>query len=210
MRRRTTHTPSKRTRRKRDEEQPMFSKKSFFPRAGDGIFQGVTNATAFAKGKSQSKAKTIRLEGRTDANYSSDFNTKNVTMAQTTGCKGCPKNRCVQLSGEIVSVFKANPTVNLPKVSDFKGLTKCQKKRVQDAITGILEPHEQLHVKRFKTYDGKVVTPFSFRMCHSQKTFDQKIKQMHDAIDGPRQKAATDYSKKLDPFHFDVDLNCED
>jgi hypothetical protein len=99
-------------------------------------------------------------------------------------------------------------SVTLPSVSDFPGLTPCQQRRVQDAIDNILAPHEQEHVRAFETYNGTTRPAFDLTLCRSE--FDGAIQRMFDAEAQARRAAAQAASDALDPFHFDVDLNCEE
>jgi hypothetical protein len=99
-------------------------------------------------------------------------------------------------------------TVTLPSVSDFPNLTQCQRARVQDAITNVLAPHEQEHVTAFHTYDGTVTTPFDLTLCRAD--FDARIQALHDGIESGRRASAQAANDALDPFEFEVDLNCED
>src|ERR1044072_176827 len=96
----------------------------------------------------------LTLQGRTDADYHSSFRTANVTQTPPTGCEGCGAGDCVRVRGTLVSTYTVNTTVTLPSVNDFPDLTPCQRRRVQDAITNVLAPHEQRHVRAFKTYEG--------------------------------------------------------
>lgn len=153
-------------------------------------------------------ANNLRLQGRTDASFSNNFRTENVTTTRSSDCEGCPASECVHVTGTLVSTFTVTTTVTLPSVSDFPSLTACQRQRVQDAITNILAPHEQQHVVAFQTYTGTVRTPFDLTLCRGD--FATTIRSMHDSIEQGRRSSAQAASDALDPFHFDVDLNCTD
>jgi hypothetical protein len=156
----------------------------------------------------QTVAYGLKLRGRTDASFSSSFQTIDVEVTAGRGCKGCQPGNCVRARGILESAFTVTTAVTLPSVSDFPDLTPCQRQRVQDAIDNTLAPHEQQHVAAFGQYNGTVRTPFDLTLCRN--TFDARIQAMHDSMDRARQAAARAASARLDPFEFDVDLNCED
>lgn len=150
----------------------------------------------------------LTLQGRTDADYHSSFRTANVTTTQAAGCEGCGAGDCVRVRGTLVSTYTVNTTVTLPSVNDFPDLTPCQRRRVQDAITNVLAPHEQRHVRAFKTYEGTTRQPFDMTICRGD--FDAAMQSMHDSEQAARQAAAQARSDALDPFQFDVDLDCQE
>jgi len=155
----------------------------------------------------QAVAYGLKLRGRTSASFSSSFQTIDVEVTAGRGCKGCQPGDCVRARGTLESTFTVTTTVTLPSVSDFPDLTPCQRWRVQDAIDNTLAPHEQQHVAAFGQYNGTVQTPFDMTLCRN--TFDARIQAMHNSMDRARQAAAQAASDRLDPFEFDVDLNCE-
>lgn len=153
-------------------------------------------------------AYSVTLRGRTDATFSNSFRTRNVRTEAATGCDDCADTDCVHVTGTLESTFRVTTRVTLPSVSDFPDLTACQRQRVRDGITNVLAPHEQQHVAAFRTYNGTVRTPFDLTICRSD--FDARIQDLHDSIESPRQSAAQAASDALDPFEFEVDLDCED
>jgi hypothetical protein len=154
------------------------------------------------------RAYSVTLRGRTDARFSNSFRTRNVRTEAATGCDNCADSDCVHATGTLVSTFRVTTSVTLPSVSDFPDLTACQRRRVRDGITNVLAPHEQEHVQAFRTYTGTVRTPFDLTICRAD--FDATIQGLHDSIEAPRQAAAQAASDALDPFEFEVDLDCED
>jgi hypothetical protein len=151
----------------------------------------------------------LTLQGRTDADFSSSFTTSNGQARPATGCSGCSEeDPCIRATGTLVSTFRVATTVTLPSVDDFPDLTPCQRQRVQQAITNVLAPHEQEHVTAFRTYNGTVRTPYDLTLCRSE--FDARIQELHDGIEAPRQAQAQALSDALDPFTFEVDLDCEE
>jgi hypothetical protein len=151
----------------------------------------------------------LRLRGRTDATFDGgSFRTENTTVEPAHGCAGCPRTQCVHVTGTLVATYSVRTTVTLPRVSDFPGLTPCKQQRVQEAIDNILAPHEQHHVAAFETYNGTTQRAFDLTVCRNR--FDSIIRQMFLTEERARRSAAQTASDALDPFHFDVDLNCEE
>jgi hypothetical protein len=158
--------------------------------------------------ESHSVAYGLTLRGRTDATFSSSFRTLNVRTTPGKGCDGCSGADCVHVTGTLESTFRVATQVTLPSVADFPDLTACQRQRVRDAITNVLAPHEQQHVTAFRTYNGVTRTPFDITLCRTN--FDARIQGMHDTAESTRQASAQAASDALDPFEFEVDLDCED
>ena len=152
---------------------------------------------------------SLRLEGRTDADFDGGaFETKNVRVRRATTCENCLEGECSHVTGTLVANYHVNTTVTLPSVADIPDLSRCQQQRVRNAINTVLAPHEQEHVRAFRTYNGATRRPFDLTLCRSE--FDSAIQQMFDAEESARRSAAQAASDALDPFHFDVDLDCED
>jgi hypothetical protein len=151
---------------------------------------------------------SIRLEGRTDADFSSTYRTRGVQVERGTGCEGCPDNACIHVTGTLVATYSVATTVTLPGADDYPELTVCQRRRVQDAIDTVLAPHEQAHVRAFRQYAGTTRRQFDLTLCRSR--FDSTIRAMFEAEEQQRRNAAKAASDALDPFHVDVDLDCED
>ncbi len=150
----------------------------------------------------------LSLHGRTDAAFSNSFSTEGGTAASATSCPGCGAENCIHATGTLVSTFQVFTTVTLPSVADFPGLTPCQRERLRQAISGVLAPHEQQHVSAFQTYNGSISTPFDFKVCRAQ--FDGRVQALHDGIAAGRQSTTQAQSDALDPFNFEVDLDCKD
>jgi hypothetical protein len=151
----------------------------------------------------------LALHGRTDADFIPSFSTEGGRTRPARGCAECgTDDPCVRATGTLVSTFEVATTVTLPSVDDFPNLTTCQRDRVRNAITNVLAPHEQQHVRAFRTYNGTIRTPFDLKTCESN--FDGRIESLHNSIEARRRSAAQAQSDTLDPFHFEVDLNCRD
>jgi hypothetical protein len=110
--------------------------------------------------------------------------------------------------GTLVSTYTVATTVTLPSVNDFPNLTPCQRQRVQDGITNVLASHEQQHVSAFRTYNGTTRQAFDMTICRG--AFNAAMQSLHDSEQSARQAAAQARSDALDPFQFDVDLNCDE
>ena len=148
--------------------------------------------------------KGIGVEGKTVANYDhGTYRTKGKTRQGKT-CEECSGNDCITFSGNVISVFKANPVVTLPNVP--KNLSVCEQAAVKTFILTTLKKHEQNHVIAFKTYNGKVVTPFVFNGC--RKDFDQHVLDIHNRIDRIRIADANRKSNSFDPFNKKIPCNC--
>lgn len=177
--------------------------------------QSVLPVTLQVGGKGEpsqdsAKATTVRLEGRTDADFDGgSFTARNVRVSAAQGCEACVEgDPCIRARGVLVARYHVTTTVTLPSVNDFPDLTPCQRRRVQHAIDTVLAPHEQQHVRAFRRYDGVVRTPFDVTLCRSE--FDSTIQSMFDGQEAARRSDAQDASDRLDPFHFDVDIDCEE
>jgi len=153
-------------------------------------------------------AHSVTLQGRTDADYRSSFRTERVITTAGSGCDGCTGGDCVRVRGTLVSTYTVATQVTLPSVNDFPDLTPCQRRRVQDAINNVLRPHEQQHVSAFRTYNGTTRQRFDMTLCRD--ALDAAMQSMHDAEQRTRQAAAQALSDALDPFTFDVDIDCEE
>ncbi len=151
-------------------------------------------------------ANNLRLQGITRARFRNNFSTQNVVTTLAKGCEDCSASRCVHVTGTLASNFTVTTTVTLPRVADFPNLTACQRQRVQDAIDTVLAPHEQQHVSAFNTYNGSISTPFDITLCRGR--FASEIQAMHDRIESNHRSTVQAASDALDPFHFEVGLNC--
>ena len=154
-------------------------------------------------------SRSLRLQGRTDAAFDGgSFHTENVRVARGEGCAGCAAADCLRATGMLVASYSVATNVTLPSAATFPDLTACQRHRVQNAIDTVLAPHEQQHVQAFRTYNGTTRRPFDLTLCRAD--FDGRIQAMFEAEASARRAAAQAASDALDPFHFDVDLDCED
>lgn len=151
-------------------------------------------------------AKSLRLQGRTNAQYHNRFATLDVVTEPATECSGCPPRQCVHVTGILESTFTVTTTVTLPRVSNYRNLTPCQQERIQDTIDTVLAPHKQQHVDAFHTYDSTVSTPFDLTLCRNR--FNSRIREMHNILQQSRRASAQGQSNALDSFVFDVDLDC--
>jgi hypothetical protein len=155
------------------------------------------------------KRGTLRLQGRTDADYDGgSFYTQNVVARRATGCKGCSGRACIHVTGTLIATYSVTTRVTLPQVSDYPDLTPRQQQRIRDTIEHVLTPHEQAHVRAFETYNGTTSRRFCLTLCRN--AFEDAIRAMFEAEERERRSTAQAASDALDPFHFDVDLSCEE
>jgi len=162
-----------------------------------------THRTVFANGQH------VRLQGRTDATF--DGGTSSISGQRTSraeGCENCTEG-CLRVRGTLVLTFSVATQVTLPGVGDFPDLTPCQQVRVRDAIDNVLAPHEQQHVDAFRTYNGTSRHPFGLKGCNAEE-INAQLEVIHHQEAASREAAAQALSDALDPFHFDVDLDCEE
>jgi len=150
----------------------------------------------------------VTVSGSTAANYSSTFSA-NGTPAPATDCAGCSGAQCITISGNVISIFRANPVITLPPVPG--GLNACERVAVSSFINTTLLQHEQQHVAAFNTYVGTVTTPFSFTGCQSE--LNAYIQNIHNGIEAPRRAASNAQSDLLDANganRFAITCNCPD
>lgn len=154
-------------------------------------------------------ATSVRLEGLTEADYDGgSYRTTGERMRPAEACESCGGSDCVRVTGTLIATYHVTTTVTLPSVDDHPDLTRCQRRRVRDAIDNVLAPHEQQHVRAFRQYNGTTRRRFDLTLC--QGDFDARIQEMFEAEETQRRARAQAASDALDPFHFDVDLDCED
>jgi hypothetical protein len=155
------------------------------------------------------RAPNVRLRGVTRAKFDGGKSrTENLVTEPGSGCRGCRGKNCVHVTGTVITEYRVTTTVTLPRAANIRGLTRCQRERVQDAINNILAPHEQEHVDAFETYNGTTEQPFDLNLCRGQ--LPRAVKKMVRDEERPRRAAAQAQSDALDPFNFDVDLDCTD
>lgn len=152
---------------------------------------------------------SLSLRGRTDADYDGGaYHTEAVVARPAHGCSGCARGTCFHITGRLVATYRVTTRVTLPSVNDYPDLTACQRERVQRAIDDVLAPHEQEHVRRFEQYNGTTRRRFDLTICRD--AFEGAIQAMFEAEAAERRRRVQAASDALDPFHFTVDLNCED
>lgn len=152
---------------------------------------------------------SVRLQGLTEADYDGgSYRTTGERLRPAEGCESCGESDCVRVTGTLIATYHVTTTVTLPSVDDYPDLTGCQRRRVQQAITNILAPHEQQHVQAFRQYNGTTRRRFDLTLCRGD--FDARIQEMFEAEETQRRQQAQSASDALDPFHFNVSLDCED
>jgi len=157
-----------------------------------------------------------KLKGETTANYTSDTPTIVPNPPKATKAKGCPDcgdKSCIRARGTYVVTYASNPTVTLPDLDGY-GFTDCQRKNAEKFVKNVLSPHEQEHVKAFKThFDGTKKTPFDLKVCSTEDA-TAKIKAMYLADFEARRSKAQAVSDALDEggkneFTWDMDEGCK-
>jgi hypothetical protein len=150
----------------------------------------------------------LSLHGNTHADFDGGPGST-VTNQKASISKGCdpacgPDVKCINLTGTLVSAYKATVQVNMPDMPG--GLTECEQGKVQDFLDKVLLPHEKDHEKRLKTYDGKTQLPVNITGC-GMDDLTSKVEKMHLDEDAKRQDAARKLSKAIDPFRRTVDCS---
>jgi hypothetical protein len=152
---------------------------------------------------------SVRLQGLTEADYDGgSYRTTGERLRPAESCESCGSPDCVRVTGTLIATYHVTTTVTLPSAGDYPDLTACQRRRVQDAIANVLAPHEQEHVRAFRQYNGTTRRRFDLTLCRGD--FDARIQEMFEAEEAQRRAQAQAASDALDPFHFDVSLDCED
>lgn len=152
-----------------------------------------------------------RLIGKTTAHWDSQgrFDPDPPTATRAKGC-GCPT--CMRVQGSFVVDYASKPTVQLPTIPD--NLTECQRKNAEKFIRDVLEPHEQEHVKTFKThFDGTTTRKFDIKACDAEEV-KTKVDAGYVAELEARKTKAQAESDKLDAnganqFTWDMDEGCK-
>jgi hypothetical protein len=151
-----------------------------------------------------------QLEGKTHANYTS---TDAVVTPNPPKASRAPGGK-IRAQGSVSATFSSNPTVD-PYDLDSHGFTDCQRKNAEKFIKNVLDPHEQAHVKAYKTnFDGAWSKPFDLTVTDASDATTQ-IKGIYNAEFDARKKKADDASGDLDAggknqFTWDMDEGCTD
>ncbi len=165
--------------------------------AGGKETKGTT--TVFGSGST----KTLGVHGETKASYKDNYEITDQKKEPSKECdKGCPKGQCVHVTGNLKSTFTVTTQIKLPSVSQYPGLTECQKKAVQTFINTTLKEHEQKHAAAFAQYNGEELEPVDETGCISQ--LDPKFQARHTAKETQRKAAADLASRSLDPYDVDI------
>ena len=152
-----------------------------------------------------------RLEGKTTAHWDSlgHFDPDPPTATRAKGC-GCAN--CMRVQGSFVVDYASKPTVKLPDIP--ASLNDCQRKNAEKFIRDVLDPHEQEHVKTFKThFDGTTTRKFDIKACSADDVKSQVDSGYVTELEARKKKAQAE-SDKLDAnganqFTWDMDEGCK-
>jgi Domain of unknown function (DUF4157) len=183
------------------EKQAVEEEQSFLP-------QSLPDFQTFGKPVVHTVfGKSIRIKGETNATFDGGTgSTRKLKATPSKACDNCADAECISVTGQLVLAYNVSTSVTLPGVPE--GLSPCQEKRVKDAIDNKIKPHEEQHVNAFNTYKGTAVLPINFTGCKADlQTYVQDI---HDKHAANREVASQAKSDALDPFHINIDLNCEE
>ena len=151
--------------------------------------------------------KSIRFEGKTDADFDGGTGqTKKLKATPAKDCDNCSESECMNITGTFEITYNVTTTVTLPDVPE--GLTTCQYNLVKAAIDNKIAPHEQEHVSKYNTYNGKATFPINYKGCRDGLL--QYLQDINDTDGIQRKAAAKAKSDALDPFFVDVNLDCEE
>ena len=151
-----------------------------------------------------------QLEGKTHANYTS---TDAVITPDPPKASKAPGGG-IRAQGAVSATFSSSPTVD-PYDLDSHGFTDCQRKNAEKFIKNTLDPHEQAHVKAYKTnFDGKWSKPFDLTVKDTADATAQ-ITAIYNKEFADRKKKADDASGDLDAggknqFTWDMDEGCSE
>jgi hypothetical protein len=145
------------------------------------------------------------LHGQTRPNYRDSFTHTRRMRRRSTDCTETCRD-CIFEIGNLRSIFRANPSVNLPSVPG--GLNPCEQRAVRAFINGRLRAHEQDHVRKFSTYTATINTPYEFTGCASD--LNRFLEDMHRDKELARRSASDALSASIDPFFASFDCDCPD
>lgn len=127
-------------------------------------------------------------------------------LRRATGCTDCPaEDPCVRATGALTVTYHADVSIRMPDVPG--GLTACQQGRVRDFLRTVLGPHEEEHARRFRTYSGTTVRPFTLLGC-GRADVQEQLQAMHETEATERAARADALSAAIDPFTREFELDC--
>ena len=149
------------------------------------------------------------VHGETDATFDGGTGkVVNQKVKKSDKCEDCPEGECVKVTGTLIVTYHVDVTVTMPDVPD--GLNDCEEPKVRQFINTTLRAHENEHVRRFKTYNGKKSIPIKITGC-GESDIESQVQAKHDADEQKRQSDAQALSDAIDPFTKSIDLSkCEE
>ncbi|QCX00969.1 DUF4157 domain-containing protein [Aggregatimonas sangjinii] len=150
---------------------------------------------------------SISIQGVTNATYDGGKGRSNgLQRTAVTEGPGCAEGDCWHYTGHYQIDYGVATSVSLPEVPS--GLSPCQEDRVREAIANELVPHENDHVAAFEQYNGSVTLSIDYTGPSSG--IEAYVQQLHDTDEAARRAASNAASTALDPFHVNIDLDCEE
>jgi hypothetical protein len=170
---------------------------------GTGLIEPITvygdPATASASGGAFS------VHGQTDANFDGGTGKMlNQKARPSKTCIDCPEGQCMHVTGTLRVTYHVDVQVTMPDVPD--GLNECEEAKARQFINTTLRAHENEHVRRFRTYNGKKSIPVNITACGESDATSQ-VQALHDADEQKRQSDAQALSDAIDPFTKSIDLS---
>ena len=152
------------------------------------------------------------LHGKTDGKF--DGGKKVIEkrkISRAAGCDCTAGSRCLKATGTLAVTYKVKVTIRMPGMP--AGLSKCEQDLVKAFLRNKLGPHENEHKRRFETYNGTTRQPIEALGCgqaDAKSSLDIEAERVHTDEAAAREKAAKEFSDKIDPFFGDVDFDrCE-
>ena len=176
--------------------------------AGNAAVQGALEVNR-APSNARGRGGAFSVHGETDATFDGGTGKMvNQKVKKSGKCEDCPEGECVKVTGTLVVTYHVDVTVTMPDVPD--GLNDCEEPKVRQFINTTLRAHENEHVRRFKTYNGKKSIPINITGC-GESDIQSQVEAKHDADEQKRQADAQALSDAIDPFTKSIDLSkCEE
>jgi hypothetical protein len=149
----------------------------------------------------------ITVHGETSGTYDGGVSKiANSRARRAANCRDCPPEQgCVRATGTLVIDYHVDVTIRMPDMPG--GLTQCQQRRVRAFLRNVLQPHENDHARRLRTYNGTTSRPFDITAC-GRDAVQERLQEMHETEATKRASDADARSAAIDPFTREIDLDC--